>query len=420
MTKYPSINPSICRSPYLIIFFYLFSSLQIFAAPIAEGCDQFLGNIILDGESPPSNFADYWNQVTVENGGKWGNVETSRDQMSWGSIDAAYKYAKQKGFLFKHHTFFWDLQKPNWIGGLSAEQQREEISEWIRLYAQRFPETDMVDVVNEPRDHTPTFKDAMGGDGATGWDWIVWAFDTARKYMPNALLLINEHNVEANMKNALIYRRIIEILHERKLVDGVGIQCHTADIQRNNATFDTIKHCIDTLASAGVPIYPSEFDLEGDDNTQLADYKRIFPYIWEHPGTRGVTLWGYQGNIWNTGAVLIKSGIERPALKWLREYVAEHKITVANRTNKKPDAVSSSITVARGSCTLRMQLVSAHDLAIRIINPHGKTVFSLSGRRFAKGENSVALPTRSLRPGSYVITVTGKRIGFNRKMVLGL
>lgn len=379
-----------------------------YAAPIADGDPKFLGNIILSGESPPSNFATYWNQVTVENEGKWGNAEPNRDQMKWGAIDAAYNYAKQKGFPFKHHCFLWDLQKPNWIGNLSATEQKAEIEEWIRLYAERYPETEMVDVVNEPRDHTPTFKNAIGGDGETGWDWIVWSFETARKYLPDAVLLINEHNVEANMENALKYRNIIEILHDKKLVDGVGIQCHVADIQRNNATLDTFKHCIDTLASVGVPIYPSEFDLEGDDRKQLEDYKKIFPYLWEHPSTKGVTLWGYQGNIWNTEAVLIKRGAERPALEWLRQYVDSMKNVTGNKLPQPAVAPNNTVHIEwNGVNGIDINCAAIQDVYIRLTDMRGRSVYSFRRQSLSAGLHSLTVP--SLAPGIYLVTLNKDR-----------
>jgi hypothetical protein len=42
------------------------------SAQLAEGKCKFLGNII--ASSVPTNFNDYWNQVTPENAGKWGSV----------------------------------------------------------------------------------------------------------------------------------------------------------------------------------------------------------------------------------------------------------------------------------------------------------------------------------------------------------
>ena len=82
---------------------------------------------------------------------------------------------------------------------------------------------------------------------------------------------------------------------------------------------------LDSLAATGLPIYVTEMDIDGPtDEQQLRDYQRIFPVFWEHPGVRGITLWGFRRGLWRDkeGAYLIrKDGSERPALEWLRGYV---------------------------------------------------------------------------------------------------
>jgi len=58
---------------------------------IAAGEAKFLGNVI--GNYIPGDFATYWNQVTLENAGKWGSLEQTRDNMNWAPIDAAVEFA---------------------------------------------------------------------------------------------------------------------------------------------------------------------------------------------------------------------------------------------------------------------------------------------------------------------------------------
>ena len=83
---------------------------------------------------------------------------------------------------------------------------------------------------------------------------------------------------------------------------------------------------LDRLATAGLPIYVTELDIDGPtDEVQLADYQRIFPAFWEHPAVRGITLWGYRPGHWRTaqGAyIVLENGAERPAMLWLKDYVA--------------------------------------------------------------------------------------------------
>ncbi|MBN1308522.1 MAG: endo-1,4-beta-xylanase [Chitinispirillaceae bacterium] len=312
----------------LLIFFTTFYG---YAGPIAEGCDKFLGNI--STVEPPSNFTDYWNQVTLENNGKWENVEPNRDQMNWGPTKAAYKFCEDNKIPFRHHTFLWNEQYPkSWFDRLSAAEKKGEVEELIEEFGNlNFRDTVMIDVVNEAIDKSPEWKDALGGDGATGYDWIVWGFEKCREHIPRAKLTINEYYCEFDLERVTEYLTIINVLKERNLIDCIGIQTHDGETKKGYET-GVLKQCIDSLATAGLPIYSTELDLAGSDQEQLDWYKKIFPIIWEHPAIKGVTLWGWTDSwllhISNPrDARLIINGQERPALKWLREYVAAHKIT---------------------------------------------------------------------------------------------
>lgn len=281
---------------------------------------KFLGNIFR-GFLEPLYFSRYWNQVTPENAGKWESVEPARDMMFWGMLDAIYAYAKEHGFPFKMHTLVWGQQQPGWLQDLSPKEQLEEIEEWFAAVAERYPDIDLVDVVNEPFHAPPPYKDALGGEGETGWDWVINAFALARRYFPKSKLLINEYGIISNPDEARRYVELIHLLQERGLVDGIGIQCHAFEMDAVEP--ETMREVLDILATTGLPIYVSELDIRGDDVTQLQRYKTKFPVLWEHPSVAGVTLWGYiQGQMWMSDAYLLRlDGTERPALQWLMDYV---------------------------------------------------------------------------------------------------
>ena len=121
------------------------------------GLDKYLG-AAWSPNLASLNSANYGNQVTPENGGKWGTVEGTRDVMNWTQADAAYALAKANGFSFKWHAFIWGNQQPAWIESLPAAEQREEIEEWFAAVAERYPEIDQIEVVNEPL-HDPRVAD---------------------------------------------------------------------------------------------------------------------------------------------------------------------------------------------------------------------------------------------------------------------
>lgn len=287
-------------------------------AQLAKDKSSFLGNVI--SRTTPSDFNTYWNQVTPENAGKWGSVEANRNAMNWTSLDNAYSHAQRNGFPFKQHTLVWGQQQPRWINALSADEQKQEVEEWIRGFCERFPESDFIDVVNEPLHAVPAYAPALGGAGATGWDWVIWTFEKTREYCPNAKLILNDYNILKSDSATTAYLAIINLLKDRQLIDIVGEQGHFME----KISIATIKKNLDRLHATGIPIMISEFDINiADDKLQLAKYQEQFPLLWEHPGVQGVTLWGYkQGQIWRKDAYLVRAdGTERPAMIWLKEYL---------------------------------------------------------------------------------------------------
>ena len=301
-------------------------------APLAEGQARFLGCAYSAEQAP--GFASYWNKVTPENAGKWGSVEAVRDRMEWSALDEAYQFAQRHGIPFQMHVMVWGNQQPEWIKTLSPEEQREEIEEWFAAVAARYPKLDYVEVVNEPL-HDPPGKDnegggnylqALGGAGASGWEWVLESFRLARRHFPQSVLMINDYSITDNDKDTARYLAIIELLRSEGLVDAIGVQGH-AFATTDKTPMSVHRANLDRLASTRLPIHVTELDVDGpDDAAQLRDYQRIFPVFWEHPAVQGITLWGYRPGLWRTkeGANLVREdGSERPALQWLRSYMRD-------------------------------------------------------------------------------------------------
>lgn len=302
-------------------------------APLAKGQAKFLGSI--HSPSQIEGFERYWNKLTPENAGKWGEVEAVRGVMDWRALDAAHAFAKKHGFPLQMHVMVWGNQQPEWLKHLPPDEQRMAIERWFAAVAARYPDLEFVEVVNEPLNDPPNkddegggnYVEALGGAGATGWDWIVTSYRMARRHFPHARLLINDYNIVNKPENARRYREIIDLLHGQQLLDGVGVQAH-AFSTGPDVPVETIKANLDLLAGAGLPLYVTEMDIDGPtDDAQLASYRRVFPLFWEHPAVKGVTLWGFRPGLWRQkeGAYLIRAdGSERPALTWLRDYMRRH------------------------------------------------------------------------------------------------
>jgi endo-1,4-beta-xylanase len=280
---------------------------------------KFAGNITTMGVVR-SDFKTYWNQITPENEGKWGSVQPTQDTWNWAPLDAIYKYANDNDIIFKEHNFIWGSQQPSWVNSGNAQTA---VRTWMQTFCQRYPNTKIIDVVNEPPPHTtPAYIDGMGGTGTTGYDWIVNAFTWARELCPNSILVLNDYNtIELSGDNAHITDIVNKIKAAGAPIDAIGAQGHGA----YNVDTATVKSYIDQLATqTGLPIYITEYDINlADDAQQENVMAEQFAMFWTDSNVKGVTLWGYvEGATWlpNTG-LMSESGVMRPAMTWLLGYL---------------------------------------------------------------------------------------------------
>jgi len=283
---------------------------------------KYVGNIDTRGQVR-SDFSNYWDQLTPENAGKWGSIEGTRNTMRWTSLDAMHDYAKMHSIPFKQHNFIWGSQQPGWLGGLSQADQKAEVEEWIRLFCERYPDVQLIDVVNEPPPHTtPPYVAALGGSGASGYDWIAQAFKWAHQYCPNAILILNDYNnIEYGNDNAHTIDIVTKIKAAGAPITGVGAQAHAC----SGLSASTIQANIDKIAAqTGLPVYISEYDLNiADDNQQKNVMQSQFTMFWNDRNVAGITLWGYVvGSTWVANSGLItSSGTMRPAMTWLMSFL---------------------------------------------------------------------------------------------------
>lgn len=295
-------------------------------AQLSSNQDKFLGNITTRGQVNTNGFeyADLWNQITPENESKWSSIEGSaRGRFNWSGCDNAYNYAKNHNFPFKFHTLIWGSQYPNWMDGLPESDQYDAIVEWMDAIKERYPDLQVIDVVNEAvSGHAPApYRGALGGEGKTGYDWIIKAFEMAHDRWPDAILVYNDYNTFQWQIDQFI--DLVKTLRDAGApVDAYGCQSH--DLTDMNVT--NFKAAMDRLHNElQIPMYSTEYDIgTANDDYQLQRYQEQIPYMWEADYCAGITLWGFiYGATWTTdgNSGIIKNGVDRPAMTWLREYM---------------------------------------------------------------------------------------------------
>ena len=387
-------------SSILLLIIYPVLTGQI-VSPLIKDTSKYLGCAWSTAQAPKFNV--YWNQVSPENGGKWGSVEGTKNVMRWTEMDSAYKNARKYHMFFKEHTLVWGAQQPSWIGGLDSATQHQEIEAWFAAIAARYDTIDYIDVVNEPIHNAPdgmtpygatqpnvNYAKALGGKGKTGWDWIINAFRLARQYFPKSKLIMNEYNVINSSTTTQQYIVIVNLLKAENLIDGIGEQAHAFTTYGVPAA--TLKNNLDALATTGIPIHLTEVDIDGEtDLKQLQEMQRVFPIFWKHSGVKGITFWGFRNGLWRTaqGAFLVTSqGVERPALKWLRAYVNDSVklIQTIRVTSTSKDTLfvgeklQMSTSILPDNATIKNVTWSISNTSIATIDTLGKLTAKASGK----------------------------------------
>lgn len=280
---------------------------------------KFVGNITTHNQVNYNglNFATYWNQITPENAGKWGSVQPNpASQFNWSTLDAIYDYAQENGIIFKQHTFVWGSQQPS---GTPTQQQ---VINWIQSFCQRYPETALIDVVNEPPPHTtPSYANNIGGGTNGNWQWITNSFKWAREHCPDAILILNDYNnIEWPNDNQHFIDIVKTVLQNGGPIDAVGAQAH--DLDHGSVTSTQVQNLLNKLHNdTGLPVYITEMDLSYVSNEQqLQAYQTYFPMFWNASFVQGITIWGWiDGTTWdlapNSG--LVKGTTSRSAMTWL-------------------------------------------------------------------------------------------------------
>ena len=287
--------------------------------PIPSGPPpKFVGNITT-GNGIDTNgltYSDYWDQITPENAGKWGSVQRTADSaLNWAALDAIHDYTQQKGILFKEHTFIWGAQQPT--GAIT----QAHVQTWMREFCTRYPDTRLIDVVNEPPPHTqPSYADAIGGGTNGDWRWIANAFTWAREACPNATLILNDYN---NIEIGNQTQHFIDIVHAIQAlgapIDAVGAQAH--GLSGANSPDNMITLLNKLHDDTGLPVYITEYDInQNDDATQLNRFQQQVSFFLDTEWIQGVTVWGWiYGRTWMDSTGLIRDGAPRPAMVWLME-----------------------------------------------------------------------------------------------------
>ena len=191
-------------------------------------------------------------------------------QLRFDGPDAVAAFAREHGLRLHGHTLIWYSQGEQAFAGLDRAAFTSAFDRYIATVAGRY-RGQMVswDVVNEPvTDEGSELRDChwsrmLGPDG-----YMIRAFQKARAADPDAVLFLNDYNLENTPRKGATFLKLVERLMKAGApIGGIGTQSHL-DIR---IPAGQIRAFFRDAASLGLPIHVSELDatLRSDDRVDL-------------------------------------------------------------------------------------------------------------------------------------------------------
>ena len=238
------------------------------------------------------------------------------------------------------HALVWGSQYPNWLSNLSVADTKTAITNWFDAVAKHYPDLQLIEVVNEAirigenqyhsgYSNTKIIQ-ALGGDNNGDYAFMTTAFNMARERWPDAILIYNDYNTIQFHKDEGI--DLIQKLKKNGApVNAYGLQGKDLMAQEGNClNIKTLESTIDEIWNkTQLPIFITEYEIGTDnDNVQEKCYEEQISYFMNNEHIAGITIWGYiygATETTNGNSGIIKNGVDRPAMAWLKEYLPENK-----------------------------------------------------------------------------------------------
>ncbi|HWJ87737.1 MAG TPA: endo-1,4-beta-xylanase [Pelagibacterium sp.] len=219
--------------------------------------------------------------VTPVNELKWISTRPAPDLFDFAASDKIADFARTNALAMHGHTLVWYAELPEWVTRLtSAADAERALTEHIVTTMQRYGDVARSwDVVNEPipdAARRPTDRRDSHWRALLGDDHIAQAFRIAHDVDPDALLVINEYDVEFATgyfpaKRQAFAHLIRELVDKGVPVHAVGLQGHL----RGGVPIakDELAQFVADMRELGLKIMVTELDVIDRDLPGPADVR---------------------------------------------------------------------------------------------------------------------------------------------------
>ena len=258
----------------------------------------------------------YWDTLEPEQGKPRFEVDSSFVSRR-PPVDTIMQFCHENKIRAKGHCLVYNSFQPKWISD-DNEVLKRQITKRIGEISEKYGDSIFdFDVINEM---ITVYKNAYPGNGARNMqiadesDHEKWAFDTCRRYLPNANLYWNEGMFEtfgAHYKGfrSFYYLMIEKMLREGVKIDGLGMQYH-AYVSKETADIELAEVCnplriIDVLERYGdfkLPIHISEVSIPSysnesyDEELQAELTERLFRLWFSSKYCESIVWWNLCDN----------------------------------------------------------------------------------------------------------------------------
>ena len=201
----------------------------------------------------------HFNQLTPEWEMKMERIMTADGGYDFSAADRIAAFARDNGLRLYGTTLIWYAQDHPHFHDLDQARFEADYDRWIATVAGRYRGQAVGwDVVNEPvKDDGEGLRDCLWSQRLGQDGYMIRAFEQARLADPDAVLFINDYNLENNPKKGATFLRTVErLLKAGAPIGGLGTQSHL-DIE---IPAGQITAFMRELAAFGLPIHVSELD----------------------------------------------------------------------------------------------------------------------------------------------------------------
>ncbi|XP_026415817.1 uncharacterized protein LOC113311181 [Papaver somniferum] len=244
---------------------------------------------IIGNQAAQNWFLSRFSVTVFGNELKWYATERFRGVENYTDADAMLAFAKQNGIPVRGHCIFWDDPdyQPKWVPSLSPEEIKDAAYKRLQSVVSRYSGQFINWDVNNENLHFQYFEQILGANASDVF------FQMANQLDPATRLFMNEFNTlewsgDTSASPAQYVAKLQEIGNFYQGPRGIGLESHFG-----TPNIPYVRAALDTLASAGVPIWLTELDVSVENGTEMqASYlEQILREAHSHTAVEGIVLW---------------------------------------------------------------------------------------------------------------------------------